>query len=146
MAHSYTHLLPGPAAVLDQLDRCRATAEATTHALILLALPHREGWPLRASTLTMVSAAVTRSMRAEDWIGRAGISDLAVIIRGDTAAAATMAQRLVGIIGDLRLPGFTPRAAVTALDPGLDALAALDAATAGLRTARATEGPLVTIT
>jgi hypothetical protein len=146
MAHSYPHLLPGPAAVLDQLDHCRATGDVATHALILLALPHRDGWPLPASTLTIVSAAVSRSIRAEDWIGRAGISDLALIIRGDTAAAATMAQRLVGIIGDLRLHGFTPRAAITALEPGLDALAALDAASACLRTARATDGPPVTTT
>jgi hypothetical protein len=145
-AHSYNHLLPGPAAVLDHLEHCRATADAATHALILLALPHREGWPLPPSTLTLVCAAVTRSIRAEDWIGRAGLSDLAVIIRGDTTAAATMAQRLVGIIGDLRLPGFTPRAAVTALDPGLHALAVLDAAGACLRTARATDGPPVAIT
>lgn len=145
-AHGYDHLLPGPVAVLEQLERCRATADGATHTLILLALPHRDGWPLPASTLTLVSAAVTRSIRAEDWIGRAGLGDLAVIIRGDTTAAATMAERLVGIIGDVRLPGFTSRAAVTALDPGRDALAALDAAGACLRTGRATDGPPVVTT
>ncbi len=144
-AHSYNHLLPGPAAVLDHLNHCLATAGPATHALILLALPHREGWPLPASTLTIVSAAVTRSIRGEDWIGRAGISELAVIIRGTTTAAATMAQRLVGITDDLRLPAFTARAAVTGLEPGRDALTALDSATASLRTARAAGGPPVVI-
>jgi hypothetical protein len=143
VARGCNHLLPGPVAVLDQLGRSLATAGPATHALILIALPHREGWSLPASTLTIVTAAVTRSIRAEDWIGRAGISDLAVIIRGDSAAATTMAHRLVGIIRDLPLPGVTARAVVTELEPGLDALTALDTATAVLRTARDAGSPPV---
>ena len=142
--HNRANLLPGPAAVLDHVSRSLTAAGEATHTLILVALLRpQQASPLPASTMSTVTAAVTRSIRADDWVGRSGIGDLAVIIRGTISAGETMADRLVRIIDELSLSGVTACAAVIGLDPGLDARTAMAKATANLRTARAVCSPPV---
>jgi hypothetical protein len=122
-------LLPGPAAVPVHLRQVAAGSSSGAATLILIGLLYRGvGWSLAPSTMATVIAAVTRSMRAGDWIGRSGISDLAVVVEGDDVGAAVMAERLVRVVNDLRTPGVAACGAVATLAPGGEALAALSTA------------------
>ncbi len=129
-------LLPGPAAVPARLRQVAAEPSAEAATLILVGLLYRSvGWSLAPSTMATVVAAVTRSLRAEDWIGRSGINDLAVVIEGRHAGAAVVAERLVRVVNDLRTLGVAACAAVATLEPGADAADAMSTAAARLRVA-----------
>ncbi|WNV76002.1 diguanylate cyclase domain-containing protein [Geodermatophilus sp. DSM 44513] len=93
----------------------------------------------RASAPEALAAAtsiVARSLRGDDWLGRSGRNEFAVLLRGDVRDAEIAATRLTAAIADLDIPGLGACAGVTALEPGSSAAQTLREVTEALQVAR----------
>ena len=132
-----TSLLPGPNSVSAHLaERLSATPDVSG-ALIVLGLFRRDGaWPLPVSSLAAATSVVARSLRGDDWLGRSGPRELAVLMRGRAADAEVAATRLACTVTELRIPGLGACAGVVALEEGTPAAETMRRATLSLHTAR----------
>ncbi|PRY36599.1 GGDEF domain-containing protein [Geodermatophilus tzadiensis] len=130
-------LLPGPADVLAQLDARLATARRRPAALLVLGLLRRnDTWPTPAPALDATTRLVAASLRGDDWIGRSGPAEFAVLLAGDPADADAVAARLAAGVAALGHPGLRAGVGVAVLEEGLPAREVLRRATLCLTTAR----------
>jgi predicted Rossmann-fold nucleotide-binding protein len=58
---------------------------------------------------------VARSVRGDDWLGRSGPAQYALLLSGGLPGAMAAAARVVGAIGALGVPGLGVCAGVTLL-------------------------------
>jgi hypothetical protein len=132
-----TSLLPGPNSVSAHLAERLAVVPAVPGALIVLGLLRRDDTgPTGAGSLAAATAVVARSLRGDDWLGRSGTDELAVLLRGTAEDAAAAAARIVGAITELAIPGVGACAGVAALEEGTTAAETLRRAAVSLQTAR----------
>ena len=92
--------------------------------------------PTAVSTLAAATSLAARSLRGEDWLGRSGPNEFAVLLRGTAADTEVAATRLATTISELGIPGLGACAGVTALEPGTTAAETLRRAVLSLQTAR----------
>ena len=128
---SFPVLLPGPAEVVAEID----ARSGTPADLLLVGLLRRDDtWPLSSATLTAVTAAVAACIRGEDWLGRAGAAEFAVLL--DAGAAEVAAERLITAVATAGGPALSASAGVAAVPAGTSATEVLRRATLSLSTAR----------
>jgi Diguanylate cyclase, GGDEF domain len=121
-----TSLLPGPNSVSAHTAERLSAVPAVPGALIVLGL-------LRRAAATSV---VARSLRGDDWLGRSGPNEFAVLLSGTAQDAEVAATRLAATITELGIPGLSACAGVVALEEGTTAAETLRRATLSLHTAR----------
>ena len=132
-----TSLLPGPNSVSAHLAERLAAVPAVPGALIVLGLLRRDDtWPTATSSLAAATAVVARSLRGDDWLGRSGPNEFAVLLRGTAQDAEVTATRLSTTITELGIPGLGACAGVVALEEGTPAAETMRRATLSLHTAR----------
>ncbi|MBM7806985.1 GGDEF domain-containing protein [Geodermatophilus bullaregiensis] len=130
-------LLPGRVAVLTALAERLADPARRPGALLVVGLLRRDdGWPTPPSALDATTRLVASSLRGDDWIGRAGPAEFAVLVEGSPTDADTVAARLTAEVGDLGFPGLGAGAGIAVLEDGADAAEVLRRATLSLTTAR----------
>ncbi len=83
---------------------------------------------------------MARSLRGDDWLGRSGPNEFAVLLGGTVEGAEAAAARVVSTIGELGIPGLGACAGVTGFQAGATAAETMRRATVSLQTAR-TLGP-----
>ena len=133
-----TSLLPGPNAVSAHVaERLAATPDVPTALIVLGLLRRDDTWPTAVSTLAAATSVVARSLRGDDWLGRSGPDEFAVLVRGTAADAEVAATRLAATITELGIPGLGACAGIAALEPGTTAAETLRRAVLSLQTARA---------
>ncbi|SFP13325.1 hypothetical protein SAMN05660464_2162 [Geodermatophilus dictyosporus] len=131
-------LLPGPTGVLAELDARLSTAGRRPAALLELGLLRRDDtWPTPAPALDATTRLVAASLRGDDWIGRSGPAEFAVLLAGDPADADAVAVRLAAGVAALGRPGLGAGVGIAVLEEGLTAREVLRRATLCLTTARA---------
>jgi hypothetical protein len=131
-----TSLLPGPNSVSAHLAERLAVVPTVPGALIVLGLIRRDdSGPIVASSLAAATSVVARSLRGDDWLGRSGPHEFAVLLRGTAEDAEAAAARLVGAITELDIPGLGACAGVTALEECTTAAETLRRAAVSLQTA-----------
>ncbi|MGY1822025.1 hypothetical protein [Geodermatophilus sp. SYSU D00079] len=136
-----TSLLPGPNSVLAHLTERLAVATDVPGALVVVGLLRRDDtWPTAVSSLAAATSVVARSLRGDDWLGRSGPNEFAVLLSGTAVAAQTAGTRLAGTITGLGIPGLGACAGVAALEAGQTARETMRRAYLSLHTARST-GP-----
>ncbi|RBY87405.1 diguanylate cyclase domain-containing protein [Blastococcus sp. TF02A-26] len=128
---SFPVLLPGPAEVPAEID---ARAGTPTDLLLVGLLRRDDSWPLSSATLTTVTAALAWCIRGEDWLGRAGAAEFAVLL--DAGAAENVAERLVTAVTTAAGPALSAAAGIATVQPGTSAHETLRRATLSLSTAR----------
>ena len=79
---------------------------------------------------------MARSLRGDDWLGRSGPHEFAVLVSGSAADAEVAATRLATTITELGIPGLGACAGVAALEEGTTARETLRRAGLSLHTAR----------
>jgi hypothetical protein len=131
-----TSLLPGPNSVSAHLAERLAVVPAVPAALIVLGLLRRDDTRPTAGSLAAATSVVARSLRGDDWLGRSGPDEFAVLLRGTAGDAEAAAARLVGAITELDIPGLGACAGVTTLEEGTTATETLRRAAVSLQTAR----------
>ena len=132
-----TSLLPGPNSVSAHLAERLSAVPAVPGALIVLGLLRRDDtWPTAARSLAAATAVVARSLRGDDWLGRSGPNEFAVLLRGTAQDAAVTATRLAATITGLGIPGLGACAGVVALEEGTPAAETMRRASVSLHTAR----------
>ena len=132
-----TSLLPGPNSVSAHLAERLAAVPAVPGSLILLGLLRRDDTrPTPVSSLTAATAVVARSLRGDDWLGRSGPNEFAVLMSGTTQDAEVAATRLATTITGLGIPDLGACAGVAALEEGTTAAETLRRAALSLHTAR----------
>ncbi|MFW3172545.1 hypothetical protein [Geodermatophilus sp. CPCC 206100] len=133
-----TSLLPGPDSVLAHLAERLAVVEEIPDCLIVLGLhrPDVDG-PAAAGCLAAATSIVASSVRGDDWLGRSGPNEFALVLSGGIHGAVTAAARVVGAISRLGVPGLGVCAGVTLLVPGVPAREVLLRATTALANATA---------
>ena len=132
-----TSLLPGPNSVSAHLAERLAAVPAVPGALIVLGLLRRDDtWPTATSSLAAATAVVARSLRGDDWLGRSGPNEFAVLLRGTAQDAEVTATRLTTTITGLGIPGLGAYAGVVGLEEGTPAAETMRRATLSLHTAR----------
>ena len=132
-----TSLLPGPNSVSAHLAERLAAAEAVPAALIVVGLLRRDDtWPIAISTLAAATSVVARSLRGDDWLGRSGPHELAVLASGSAEDAEVAATRLATAITGLGISGLGACAGVAALEPGTTAAETMRRAVLSLQIAR----------
>ena len=115
-------LLPTRADLFLRLDELLRTADRSPVVLVLLGLLRKdEGWPTPASTLGEVTALVARSLRGDDWLGRSGPGEFAVVLNGTADSAETAAFRLAAGVAQTRVAGLAAAAGIATLEAGLSA-------------------------
>jgi hypothetical protein len=134
-----TSLLPGPNSVLAHLTE-RLAADAPGALLVVGLLRRDDTWSTAVSSLAAATSVVARSLRGDDWLGRSGPNEFAVLLSGTAEAAQTAATRLAGTITGLGIPGLGACAGVAALEAGQTARETMRRAYLSLHTARST-GP-----
>jgi diguanylate cyclase (GGDEF)-like protein len=106
--------LPNKRAVADALKRmfARASTTGTPLALLLLDLDHfkhvndQRGHPVGDQVLANVGAVLRRTLRPQDFAGRSGGEEFAVLLPGtETSAALGIAERVREAIGEIHLSG-----------------------------------------
>jgi diguanylate cyclase (GGDEF)-like protein len=106
--------LPNKRAVADALQRMFAQASTTGVPLALLLLDldqfkqvnDRRGHTVGDQVLANVGAVLRRNLRPEDFAGRNGGEEFAVLLPGtETSAALAIAERVCAAISEIRLPG-----------------------------------------
>lgn len=132
-----TSLLPGPNSVSAHVAERLSAVPAVPAALIVLGLAQGDGRPT-TDALAATTSVVARSLRGDDWLGRSGPDEFAVLLGGTVADAEVAASRLTTAIAGLGIPGLGACAGVTDLQVGTTAVATLRRAAEALRTARAT--------
>ncbi|MGY1652023.1 hypothetical protein [Geodermatophilus sp. SYSU D01119] len=129
-------LLPGPAGVRAELER-RVTRPAHRPALVVLGLLRRDDTrPTSAGVLDATTALVARTLRGDDWLGRSGPAEFAVLLDGSADDADAVAARLTAGVADLGFTGLGAGAGVAVLEDGVAASEVLRRATLSLTTAR----------
>jgi len=132
-----TSLLPGPNSVSAHLAERLAVVPAVPAALIVLGLLRRDDTRTTdAGSLAAATSVVARSLRGDDWLGRSGPDEFAVLLRGTAEDAEAAAARITGAITELDIPGLGACAGVTALEEGTTAAETLRRAAVSLQTAR----------
>ena len=130
-------LLPGRVAVLTELaDRLTDPARRPGALLVVGLLRRDDTWPVPASALDATTRLVSGSLRGDDWIGRSGPTEFAVLVEGSPADADTVAARLTAQVGGLGFPGLGAGAGIAVLEHGVAAAETLRRATLSLTTAR----------
>jgi hypothetical protein len=133
-----TSLLPGPNSVTAQLtERLAAEAEVPA-ALVLVGLLRADGTEAAtAGNLAAATVVLARSVRGDDWLGRSGPAQYALLLGGGLPGAMTAAARVVSAISALGIPGLGVCAGVTLLEAGTPPREVLRRAAAGLASATA---------
>jgi GGDEF domain-containing protein len=130
-------LLPGRVALLTELAGRLADPARRPGALLVVGLLRRDDtWPTPASALDATTRLVAASLRGDDWIGRSGPTEFAVLVEGSAADADTVAARLTAEVGALGFPGLGAGAGIAVLEDGVGAAETLRRATLSLTTAR----------
>ena len=124
-------LLPGPSEVLGAIT---ARTAGGGDLLVVGLLRRDDTWPLSSATLTAVTATVAGDIRGEDWLGRSGPAEFAVLV--DAGAAEVVAERLMAAVATAAAPVLSASAGVARLEPGVAAPELLRRATLSLSTAR----------
>lgn len=124
-------LLPGPAEVLAEID---ARSGTPTDLLLVGLLRRDDSRPLSPSTLTSVTAALAWCIRGEDWLGRSGSAEFAVLL--EAGAAEVVAERLVPAVTTAAGGALSAAAGVATVQSGLAATEVLRRAMLSLNTAR----------
>lgn len=83
---------------------------------------------------------MARSLRGDDWLGRSGPHEFAVLLGGSVDGAEAVAIRVAITIGELGIPGLGACAGVAGFEAGATAAGTLQHATVFLQAAR-TVGP-----
>ncbi|WP_116449922.1 hypothetical protein [Blastococcus litoris] len=109
-----TSLLPSRDAVLGRIAEQRA-AGGTATLMVIGLLRRDDGWPTAQSTLAQVTALLASSLRGDDFLGKSGPGEFAVVLGGPVAAAETAAARLVAAVPTLGIPGLTAAAGIAPL-------------------------------
>lgn len=131
-----TTLLPSRDALLDRLGEQLATPAAPAALVILGLLRRDDGWPTAQSTLALVTTLLAGSVRGDDWLGKSGPGEFAVVLAGPVTAAQNVAARLVSAVPTLGVPELTAAAGIAPLTPGTGAPEVLRRALASLTAAR----------
>jgi GGDEF domain-containing protein len=131
-----TALLPSRAALLDHLAEKLEPPTAPATLLILGLLRGNDGWPTAQSTLAQVTALLAGSLRGDDWLGKSGPGEFAVVMAGPVTAAENAAARLLAAIPGLGVAGLTAAAGVAPLTAGVGAPEVLRRALVSLTAAR----------
>ncbi|MGK5110405.1 hypothetical protein [Geodermatophilus sp. CPCC 205506] len=133
-----TSLLPGPNSVLAHLAERLGAAGDVPACLVLLGLhrPDDDG-PTAQSSLAAATSIIARSVRGDDWLGRSGRDEFALLLSGDVGGAVTAAARVVSALSALGVPGLGVCAGVTVLPAGVPPHDVLRSARAGLTAATA---------
>ncbi len=92
--------------------------------------------PIAVSSLAAATSVVARSLRGDDWLGRSGPNEFAVLLSGTAGDAEAAATRLATAITELGIPGLGACAGVTALEEGATATETMRRAVQSLQTAR----------
>ena len=138
-----TALLPSREALLDRLTEGLTTPAPATLMVIGL-LRRDDGWPTAQSTLAQVTTLLAGSLRGDDWLGKSGPGEFAVVLAGPATAAENAAARLVSAVPGLGIPGLTAAAGIAPLTPGAGAAEVLRRALVSLTGARQVgAGPVV---
>ena len=134
-------LLPSRAALIERLaERAPSSADAPA-ALVLVGLLHRDaGWPVPGSHLSLVAAALSADVRADDWLARSGPTEFAVLLGSSAADAETATERLLQVVVGAGVPGLTACAGIAALSPDASATEVHRRATLCLTTALSVGG------
>ena len=132
-----TSLLPGPNSVSAHLAERLAAVPTVPGALIVLGLlPRDDTSPTAAGNLAAATSVVARSLRGDDWLGRSGPNEVAVLLTGTAQDAEVAGSRLAATITELGVPGLGACAGVTALEEGTTAAETMRRAALSLQTAR----------
>ncbi|SNT01914.1 hypothetical protein SAMN06893096_11336 [Geodermatophilus pulveris] len=129
-----TSLLPGPNSVSAHVAERLSAVPAVPAALIVLRLSQGDGRPA-ADALAAATSVVARSLRGDDWLGRSGPDEFAVLLGGSAADAEVAAARLTAAIAALDVPGLGACAGVTDLEAGSTAAETLQRAARALHAA-----------
>ncbi|WP_100502279.1 nucleotidyl cyclase domain-containing protein [Geodermatophilus chilensis] len=132
-----TSLLPGPNCVSAHLAERLAAVPDVPGALIVLGLLRRDdSWPTAVNSLAAATSVVARSLRGDDWLGRSGPDEFAVLVSGSAGDAEVAATRLAAWITELGVPGLGACAGIAALEEGTTAAETMRRAALSLHTAR----------
>lgn len=134
-----TALLPSRDAVLDRIAEQKAAGGTAPSTLMVIGLLRRDdGWPTAQSTLAAVTQLLAGSLRGDDFLGKSGPGEFAVVLAGPATAAQTAAARLVAAIPSLGIPGLTAAAGIAPFTAGTEAGEELRRALVSLTAARHT--------
>ena len=132
-----TTLLPSRSAVLGRLAELLSATGGPPHTLMVIGLLRRhDGWPTAQSTLARVTTLLAGSLRGDDFLGKSGPGEFAVVLTGPVTAAETAATRLLAAVPTLGIPELTAAAGITPLSAGADADEVLRRALRALAAAR----------
>jgi len=132
-----TALLPSRSAVLGRLAEQLSVAGGPPHALMVIGLLRRDdGWPTAQSTLARVTTLLAGSLRSDDFLGKSGPGEFAVVLTGPVTAAETAATRLLVAVPALGIPELTAAAGIAPLSDDADADEVLRRALQALAAAR----------
>ena len=132
-----TSLLPGPNSVSAHLaERLAAVADVPASLIVLGVLRRDDTSPIAVSSLAAATSVVARSLRGDDWLGRSGPNEFAVLLSGSATDAEVAAARLATAITELGIPRLGACAGVAALEEGASANETMRRAASALQTAR----------
>ena len=132
-----TALLPSRSAVLGHLAEQLSVAGGPPHALMVIGLLRRDdGWPTAQSTLARVTTLLAGALRGDDFLGKSGPGEWAVVLTGPVTTAETAAARLLAAVPTLGITGLTAAAGIASLREDVDADEVLRRALASLTAAR----------
>jgi GGDEF domain-containing protein len=114
-------LLPSRSAVLGRLAEQLSVAGGPPHTLMVIGLLRRDdGWPTAQSTLARVTTLLAGSLRGDDFLGKSGPGEFAVVLTGPVTAAETAATRLLAAVPALGIPELTAAAGIAPLSDDAD--------------------------
>jgi len=115
-AHDAITLLPSRVTLLGRLaERTRTVGEVPATLLLIGLLRRETAWPMPASQLGQVAAALSADLRGTDWLARSGPTEFAVLLDGAAHDAETATNRLVGTIASAGVEGVTACAGIAGL-------------------------------
>ncbi|HEY0127326.1 MAG TPA: hypothetical protein VGB58_09340 [Blastococcus sp.] len=131
-----TALLPSRTAVLARIAE-QLSGGGAPHTLMVIGLLRRnDGWPTAQSTLARVTTLLAGSLRGDDFLGKSGPGEFAVVLTGPVAAAEAAAARLVAAVPTLGIPDLTAAAGIAPLSGDAEAEEVLRRALRSLAAAR----------
>lgn len=132
-----TTLLPSRDGVLDRLAELLSADGPAPATLMVIGLLRRDdGWPTAQSTLAQVTTLLAGSLRGDDYLGKSGPGEFAVVLAGPVTAAENAAARLAAAVPTLGIPGLTAAAGIAPLTGDTDADEVLRRALVSLTAAR----------